>query len=441
MVPMGKRTPFKSSPSSLRPGETSRKCAEEAHNKPCSQGNCKIKKSKAVQKIQIGASIGAAAVASFKETEHFKPIESKTPKHSRRGRGPPRSKILNAKLGGKFMKRAFKEVKKLLCSDIDSKKGIPCVAHTAINNHPVSNFERPATIQNYFGEEIRQENHGKPSVRYVYGNGTGSSTQGGDPRRVRTRTMTKRLKKIGFHIARTLGLSYDFNHVTVNVSHGMDFPKSSSQGKIGSKLGAHCDQTWSKDGTWDPRMNSQEKGTKVVIVTLFESRELFMRKWHVVEGFWTPTSEKYIFDLDHGSMFVLDELDEQPDLDDRASQYRHGSRFMGNGLSIALVFRRVCNTARFDPETDVPFLSKKEKQKLQKKIQWKRKPGVKRKSEHLDDIYKRFDEEGKRDIFQNRTRTYVKNQQHISIDQDRVKAKKAKRTKMSHKLVPIVVAI
>ena len=73
-------------------------------------------------------------------------------------------------------------VDKLICSQLNSPKGISLSLDTPLNNPPMLNILRPAVLRQYYGLNVKDVTNQNHTVeRYTYGSGSGTSSVRIDP--------------------------------------------------------------------------------------------------------------------------------------------------------------------------------------------------------------------------------------------------------------------
>ena len=256
------------------------------------------------------------------------------------------------------------ELKILLLSEFDSTQGIPVEANQPLGcREPLINLKRPAVLRVYFGKS-KKCTDSLNIVRPTYGPISSSSSVGMDPNNFTTKAMSLHLHSIGQTLLSMLRskfspqncppLEEEFNHCTVLIYSGKN-----NNGISNSTLSYHSDCTYDHNGTFIKSRNSQKENTCVAVLTVGDSRKLYVRKRVVVDGSlgrkkWRLTDDNCVsFMLEDNSVFLLHPDDERPTLrsgDNYISQYVHGGVNIenDNDLSIAFVFRVVCIEREYD---------------------------------------------------------------------------------------------
>ena len=258
-------------------------------------------------------------------------------------------------------------IDELICSPLNSNKGIQLSLDTPLNNPPMLNILRPAVLRQYYGldvEEVKDEKNGID--RYTYGSGTGTSTVGIDPNNFVTREMTEDMKLMSIELKKLLlknksyfklddaNLDLPFNHCTVLMYYAGDSLKSNA------KLGMHSDCVYSaQNGTYIHKDNSQVQNTPTVVYSLGDTRLLHWNRRKRISSIngrtiWESDEEfKTTYPLSTDSVTIVNTLDEDPEytsLDGSKYQYQHGDVNVNKDqLSIGIVFRTVNSTALYDP--------------------------------------------------------------------------------------------
>ena len=125
-----------------------------------------------------------------------------------------------------------------------------------------------------------------------------------------------------------LNLTHDFDSCTI-LSYF-----SHKDVKVASKMGFHCDNTYSINGVYSKCANSQVENTPVVIVSFGESRTLHFEKMELTptntpSTKWSKNSnfvQKIV--MNPNSIIVLNPADEKPHCisgSDVVVKYRHGN--------------------------------------------------------------------------------------------------------------------
>ena len=261
-------------------------------------------------------------------------------------------------------------VDKLICSQINSPKGICLSLDTPLNNPPMLNILRPAVLRQYYGlnvKDVTKQNH--TVERYTYGSGSGTSSVGIDPNNFVTREMTEEMNLMSIESNELLiknksyfkldnaNLDLPFNHCTVLVYYAGECLKKHA------RLGMHSDCVYSvHNGSYVKKDNSQVENTPTVVYSLGDTRSLhWSRRKRIVTHkgryIWECDKEfKKEFTLSTDSITVVNTLDEDPEytsIDGSKYQYQHGNvNVSKDQLSVGIVFRTVHSTAVYDLKSD-----------------------------------------------------------------------------------------
>jgi len=132
----------------------------------------------------------------------------------------------------------------------------------------------------------------------------------------------------------------DYNYM-VNLNY-----YDKEQGKVTTQIQLHRDQRFGSTGKFMYKQNTQQENTATVVINIDDKRKLHM------QAFRDNTNEKYkctqidgsnahhIFELNHGSMFVLHCDDERPTIREELdkhdlSYFKHG----GLALEVPMNFQ------------------------------------------------------------------------------------------------------
>jgi len=261
-------------------------------------------------------------------------------------------------------------VDQLICSQINSPKGIRLSLDTPLNNPPMLNILRPAVLRQYYGfnvKDVTMQNH--TVERYTYGCGSGTSSVGIDPNNFVTREMTEDMKLMSIELKELLiknksyfklddaNLDLPFNHCTVLVYYAGECLKKHA------RLGMYSDCVYSvHNGSYVKKDNSQVQNTPTVVYSLGDTRSLH---WSRRKRIVTPKG-RYIWECDKkfkkeftlstDSITVVNTLDEDPEYtskDGSKYQYQHGNvNVSKDQLSFGIVCRTVHSTAVYNPKCD-----------------------------------------------------------------------------------------
>jgi hypothetical protein len=132
------------------------------------------------------------------------------------------------------------------------------------------------------------------------------------------------------------------------------------------KIQEHCDQRWSAGGKFMENQNSQVEGTATVVFVIGGGRSLDFKMYGHDGTKQTEVGIKGRFQLEHGSLFILEPSDERPTARsnfDRYSYtfYKHSSDGVeGRDLemSIGIVFRTTNHLVEVYRDTGLAVLDK-----------------------------------------------------------------------------------
>ena len=207
-----------------------------------------------------------------------------------------------------------------------------------LGNHGFSAFLARSSFDIYFGEDIQALGDGSIVMRTAYGNGSGSSTIGHDPRHARICEIFPELRTLMIMVGEVCADHYSkigiqmntqFNHVAVKLYFNDKDTREHSDIEFDAKHNP-------------TRNNSQVPGTPVVILTLGDEKILKMRRWDMQQDGTKVASDRIInIRQKSGSMFVLDPRDEFLSNGGRHF-WKHGSHMVKpTGVCISLMFRVV----------------------------------------------------------------------------------------------------
>jgi len=173
--------------------------------------------------------------------------------------------------------------------------------------------------------------------------------------------------------------NFNFNSVEIKLYHGEDIYRDPSTGNTlvdqqgnplrkdcNKTIMPHCDRLYNDQGIQDP--NDTVVGDHpIVTLSIGSPRKLtFYHQWKPMASSssgkgaaagrrkWSEPngSRKDAFWLEQGSLFCLLPEDEIPQpIGTRLHKTKHGAKFDGTGISVALVFRSVKTTSKFQTKT------------------------------------------------------------------------------------------
>lgn len=148
-----------------------------------------------------------------------------------------------------------------------------------------------------------------------------------------------------------------------------------------SSLGFHCDTEYTAKGGFVGN-NSQMRNTAVAVLTMGDSRRLYMKKRFANSGRWLKNDPReedtHEFLLNDQSIFVLHPDDEVPGArgysDGSLSQFQHGGIKVTDGLSVAMVFRTVTTKANMHVTRNTKQLGAEDRKHMSTEIAPKGEP-------------------------------------------------------------------
>ena len=167
---------------------------------------------------------------------------------------------------------------RLISAPIGSKDGIHVTMDSPYGKNPLLNIYRPSVLRQYYGQDMSIIDSCQ-TLRYTYGNGSGSNTCGIDPSRFMTRPFTSYIQKFSalihqFLMTNRSSLHLDnvflgdgFNHCTILLYYAGDGLRRESF------LRPHCDSTYSvHTGKFMHNLNSQVQNTPTIFFSLGTTR-------------------------------------------------------------------------------------------------------------------------------------------------------------------------
>ena len=342
----------------------------------------------------------------------------------------------------------------LLQTPLDAEGGIQTEIHKPLGrNGPEANILRKAALQLYFGKPTKggKQTVKGYTERYMYGSGSGSTSIGADPRTRKHYPWQKCFDVLkdfleanipDLHCKKKKG---GFNHVTLVVYFGKEIrPYVEGCDILGKKrdeatVGMHRDAIWSwkrsqaqskhsatpmkinrGSCSYSNSSNSQAKGTDVVIVSFGHKRTFSLhRHYHLPSSndrqarmrFGLRNRKKrrkrkksnqqvnskannedsstFNYNMDHGTVFHLKGRDEAP-RGEHGQFFKHSVIKKGEGISVAMIFRRVKNTALISDETNTVLLTRADKKCLASKVQAGNNKRIS-KAEQFDEYKRRYE--------------------------------------------------
>jgi hypothetical protein len=324
----------------------------------------------------------------------------------------PKSKILRKSLSdlpGSCFSLVTRILYEYLSPPWGSPAGFPVHIDVPSSNPPMGNLTRPAVKRQDFGLDCTGNPDGPYTKRFVYATGAGARTVGTDVRYLQTKRMSADMIELARVLQQELidhqtvyfpgvpemDVTEKFNMLTVLMYFGSDVFADYK----GTTLGYHCDVEYNTQGHYK-KDNSQKENTPVVILTMGDPRDVFMKK-RVADsnGHWVdhPSEGQFSHCLSSESVFVLHPYDEKPKsrngVHSNNSQFLHGQVKVKEGVSMALVFRRVKKTADIHTQNNTRKLDEKDLLYLDHPVNYKGRQTTKPRREHLDDARREMLEE------------------------------------------------
>ena len=248
--------------------------------------------------------------------------------------------------------------------DSQSQGGVALAAGKANVGAPIEiNVERSSYLRQNFGMDDTSKISLHPEIlyRFQYGTGSGRRSHGICDSHHVTRPFTEPMVKVATAIKELLhetfdecdpdslgNLKYneDYNHM-VNLNY-----YDKGQGKVTTQIQLHRDQRFGSTGNFLNNQNTQQENTATVVINIGDTRKLHMQafrdnknkkyKCTQIDG----ANAHHVFELNHGSMFVLHCDDEQPKIREELdkhdlSYFKHGGVSFGgtDEFSIGLAYR------------------------------------------------------------------------------------------------------
>ena len=219
-------------------------------------------------------------------------------------------------------------------------------------------FFSPSAINQYYGWPMpitQEEQNGNPLIqkRSAYGVGSGTSTIGLDPRKLKVHQPGQELIQLTSEVTKAIcSASAEWatilqNHPFNNVSVKIYLTYRNEKGKLVRKrVGMHCDVSHDLATGTPKRNNSQTPGSLVGLLTFGADKHLwFQRYWATDKSY--PNSLLHFLQKS-GTLFVLDPRDETPD--DTGNHWRHCSTMATEqGITFTFAFRCVQASVLVNP--------------------------------------------------------------------------------------------
>ena len=174
---------------------------------------------------------------------------------------------------------------KLNLQPMGSCNGYSIACEQPMGNKIILNILRPTCLRQYYGTN-EYFVHSDIVCRCTYIFGSKRNNAGTDPNKFVTKLFDKNMYNIAIYLKRLLCTNSKLLELdNLDLTHNFDSCTilsyfSHKNAKLASKMGFHCDNTYSLNGVYSKCANSQIGNTPVAIVSFGESRTLHLKKYN-----------------------------------------------------------------------------------------------------------------------------------------------------------------